>query len=174
VQQGVHAVKILRLLLFSACNRACEGCCNKQWDLDALPVCDDYHDYDMVLLTGGEPMLNPTLVAMTANRIRCQTMAPIILYTAKPERLPGVMPFLDGVTVTLHEQADVDPFLNVAHKLHGQGWSLRVNVFAGVEIGDVPGWEMKRDIEWIEDCPMPEGEVFMRLSDQPALRGVDF
>lgn len=166
-------MNILRLLMFSACNRACPGCCNKQWDLDALPVVTDYSNFDMVILTGGEPMLNPTLVAMTAGRIRAQTMAPVILYTAKPERLPSIMRWLDGVTVTLHEQADVDPFLDVAAQLTGEGHSLRVNVFAGVDVPEVPGWETKRNIEWIEDCPLPEGEVFMRLSDQPPLRGVD-
>ncbi len=164
-------MRILRLLLFSACNRACPGCCNNQWDLDALPVAADFRGYDMILLTGGEPMLNPRLVAATAHRIRCQTDASIILYTAKPERLPEVMPFLDGVTVTLHEQADVPTFRRAAAKLNG---SRRVNVFKGVNVPDMPGWTMKRNMEWIEDCPLPEGEVFMRLSDRDRNRRVDF
>lgn len=155
-------MRILRLLLLSACNRACPGCCNKQWDIATLPVVRDFRGYNMVILTGGEPMLNPSLVVGVTHHIRCQTTAPIILYTAKPEGLPLVMPYLDGVTVTLHEQADVAPFLALP-KLHG---SLRVNVFAGVEVGDVPGWQAKRNIEWIEDCPLPKDEVFMRLSDQ--------
>lgn len=162
---------ILRLLLFSSCNRSCAGCCNNDWDLNALPVAKDFRGYDMVILTGGEPMLNPRLVAATAHRIRCQTDAPIILYTAKPEQLPEVMPFLDGVTVTLHEQADVPTFRRAAAKLTG---SRRVNVFKDVNVPDIPGWEMKRDIEWIEDCPLPADEVFMRLSDQHRRDGVDF
>lgn len=159
---------ILRLLLFSSCNRTCPGCCNKQWDLDALPVATDFRGYDMVILTGGEPMLNPGLVVQVASKIRRST--PVILYTAMPQELPRVMSYLNGVTVTLHDQMDVAPFLALP-KLHG---SLRVNVFAGVNVPDVPGWEMKRDIEWIEDCPLPEGEVFMRLSDQHRRDGVDF
>ena len=152
-------MKILRLLLFSSCNRTCAGCCNKQWDLDALPVVDDFSGYGMVILTGGEPMLAPTLVATAALYIHTQTMAPIILYTARPEGLPGVMPYLDGVTVTLHDQMDVPPFLELP-KLNG---SLRVNVFKGVDVPDVPGWTMKRDMEWIENCPLPEDEVFLRF-----------
>lgn len=160
---------ILRLLLFDACNRKCLGCCNEQWNLDALPVATDFRGYDMVLLTGGEPMLHPTLVAMAADYIYSQTDVPIILYTAMPQMLPRVMPYLDGVTVTLHEQADVAPFLALP-KLHG---SLRVNVFAGIEVDDVPGWKMKRNVEWIEDCPLPEGEVFMRLFPPSPHRGVN-
>jgi hypothetical protein len=166
----MQAVKVLRLLLFSSCNRTCPGCCNNQWDLDALPVATDFRGYDMVVLTGGEPMLNPRLVVEVATTIRRQSFASIILYTAKPQKLPQVMLFLDGVTVTLHEQADVAPFLALP-KLRG---SRRVNVFAGVDVPDVPGWTMKRNMEWIEDCPLPEGEVFMRLSDQHRHRGIDF
>ena len=164
-------MKVLRLLLFSSCNRTCPGCCNNDWDLDALPVATDFRGYDMVILTGGEPMLAPSIVIQTASQIRLQTHAPIILYTAKPAGLPEVMPYLDGVTVTLHDQRDVVPFMVVARLLRG---SRRVNVFAGVKIGPVPGWKIKRNIEWIEDCPLPEGEVFMRLSDQHQLHGVDF
>lgn len=149
----------MRLLLFSACNRSCPGCCNNQWDLDALPVVEDFLDYDMVILTGGEPMLRPGFVAIAANYIQAQTDAPIILYTAKPEELPHVMRYLDGVTVTLHEQADVPPFLALP-KLRG---SLRVNVFKDVDVPDVPGWTMKRDVEWIKDYPLPENEVFLRF-----------
>lgn len=163
-------MKILRLLLFSSCNRACPGCCNKQWDLDALPVGDGYAGYDQIILTGGEPMLNPSLVMQTIRDIRQESSAAIILYTAKPERLPFVMPYLDGATVTLHEQADVAVF-RALPKMRG---SLRVNVFAGVDIGPVPGWKVKRNIEWIEDCPLPENEVFMRLSPRDRHRVVDF
>lgn len=157
----------LRLLLFSACNRSCVGCCNKDWDLDALPKVKNYRGYDEIILTGGEPMLNPGLVIETASQIRLQTHAPIILYTAKPERLPEVMPYLDGVTVTLHEPDDVAPFLTLPNPLLGAGFyrhcTKRLNVFAGVDVPDIYGWEIKRGIEWIKDCPLPDQEVFMRL-----------
>lgn len=49
----------LRLLFTKDCNRDCPGCCNKDWDLDHLPVCADFKPYDLVMITGGEPMLYP-------------------------------------------------------------------------------------------------------------------
>lgn len=155
---------ILRLLLWSACNRACEGCCNKQWDLDELPVVTEKEiaQADMIILTGGEPMLRPTRVLSTVSAIRHQAKpgTPIIMYTARMYQLPEVAYYLDGVTVTLHEQADVEPFMAVAPLLTG---SLRVNVFAGIETPPIPPqWQVKRDIEWIADCPLPPTEIFRR------------
>ena len=31
---------ILRLLLWEECNRTCQGCCNKDWDLSSLDAYD--------------------------------------------------------------------------------------------------------------------------------------
>ena len=65
--------KKLRLLLFETCNRSCEGCCNKDWDLTSLSVCTDYTPYREILLTGGEPLLQPELVVQAIREIREQT-----------------------------------------------------------------------------------------------------
>lgn len=46
-------MKKLRLLLHEECNRNCKGCCNKDWDLNALEIEDDFTDYDEILITGG-------------------------------------------------------------------------------------------------------------------------
>lgn len=156
---------ILRLLLWSACDRSCPGCCNGDWDVDNLPVVTEKEiaHADMILLTGGEPMLSPTRVLSYVNYLRAhasQSGTPIILYTAKPGRLPEMNYHLNGFTVTLHEQADVEPFLEIADEMTG---SLRVNVFKGVELPYIPpGWKAKAEIEWIPDCPLPTGEVFRR------------
>ena len=40
--------KKLRLLVTENCNRNCEGCCNKDWDLSSLEVCTSYKGYDEV------------------------------------------------------------------------------------------------------------------------------
>ena len=63
-KQGIRAaqpmsIDKLRLLLFEECNRSCPGCCNRDWDLQPLPVCYDLPPYRIILLTGGEPMLYP-------------------------------------------------------------------------------------------------------------------
>lgn len=163
-------MKKLRLLLFDTCNRSCAGCCNKGFDLPSLPVLRDFTSWDEVYLTGGEPMLNPALVFETICRFHAT--ARHYLYTAKVDDLPAVLSllgFLAGLTLTLHDQGDVAPFLALNERLLGSlnpRWSLRLNVFRGVTIPDGTNlslWKVKPDMVWVKDCPIPEGEVFMRL-----------
>lgn len=162
----------LRLLLLEKCNRTCKGCCNKEYDLHALPVCHDFSGYSEVLLTGGEPLLVPEVIRSTVDRIRLQNpTAPIILYTAWRENaseLIDMLAIVDGITLTLHTRKDVEPFLRLNKLLRFHGWSgksLRLNVFRGISLGDadVSAWSVKSGITWIKDLHLPEGEVFMRL-----------
>lgn len=165
--------KKLRLLLFSECNRLCEGCCNKQFDLDSLPIETDFTNYGLIMLTGGEPMLKPEFVIDAVKRIRKVNDCPIYLYTAKVDKIFDVfkvLDCLDGLTLTLHEVMDLADFyiLNqyiMHYKKKYSKKSFRLNVFKGIEINkDVfPLWKIKDNIEWIEDCPLPHNEVFKRL-----------
>jgi len=159
----------LRLLLFENCNRSCPKCVNKQHDLSALPEVESYEGYKEIMLTGGEPMLSPTVVKSVAKCTREQNPeAFIALYTAKIDKIADVLSVLeciDGLTVTLHTQADVDPFLALAEAVRGYKKSFRVNIFKGVVFhkADIGGWTVKTGIEWIDDCPLPAGEEFKRL-----------
>jgi pyruvate-formate lyase-activating enzyme len=167
----------LRLLLWNECNRRCRGCCNKDWDLDNLPIVQSFSGYDMIMLTGGEVMLYPEKVEAVVAAIRCATDVQIIVYTAKSDPAKALLDVLeraDGLTLTLHAQKDVKPFaafqdaledaLRYNHKL--QNKSLRLNVFKGVDITGVSvrGWKLQRDMVWVKNCPLPKNEVFMRLS----------
>jgi len=165
-------MKILRLLLFSECNRACVGCCNSQWDLQSLPVNDSFREYDQIILTGGEPMLHPDIVVNTCIEIRRETNVPIFMYTAKIDRpleIIALFNWLDGITVTLHEHYDIIDFMklqNYLERFYTDNKSLRLNVFDNVSIKgiDTYGWEVKSGIQWIPNCPLPENEVFKRLT----------
>ncbi len=164
-------MKKLRLLLFEECDRRCPGCCNKDWDLNKLPVVRSYKGYDIISLTGGEPLLLPLLVKNTIIKIRRETNALIYLYTTRTAPITDFLHMLyhvDGICVTLHEQTDVPPFLVLNDELYfalPDGKSMRLNIFKGIDIGknDISKWKVKRDIEWIKNCPLPEDEVFMRL-----------
>lgn len=167
-------MKKLRLLLREECDRSCKGCCNKDWSLSDLPIATDFRGYDLIMLTGGEPMLDAKHVIDTANRIRdVNFTTEIVLYTAKTNRpleLIGLLVFLDGVTITLHEQKDVKLFdeFNQLYMNTGIPYcprNHRLNVFCGVDISgiDTEGWQVKKDIEWIKNCPLPEDEQFLRL-----------
>ncbi len=124
-------------------------------------------------------MLDPALILNTVRDIRAQSHARIYLYTAMLTNTPDVLAILDivdGLTVTLHEQQDLQDFkilnawlaatnvnqesLLLSHK------SLRLNVFRGIDLGrvDLSRWRVKTDIVWIKDCPLPQDEVFKRLS----------
>jgi hypothetical protein len=161
----------LRLLITESCDRDCAGCCNKQWDLAGLEVETDFSQYDEILLTGGEPMLNPDKVIKLAKRIRDESAAKIYVYTAKVDDIRATLDVLrvtDGITLTLHEQSDVPDFFRLSETLFMigpiEGKSLRLNIFKGISVS-VPMryWQVKDDIEWIKDCPLPKDEVFKRL-----------
>lgn len=115
-------------------------------------------------------MLKPGLVKGVAQKcMRENPSATVIMYTAKadePEEFLCTLSYLDGVTLTLHEQKDVLDFVKLQSRCLFRDKSLRLNVFAGVDLGgiDTWPWKVKDDIEWLKDCPLPENEVFMRLS----------
>ena len=164
-------VKILRLLITDKCLRNCKDCCNKQWNLRKLPVENDYSKYSEILLTGGEPLLFPYSVIKVIGEIRNFTQGTkIYLYTAMVEnanKVLMVLDFLDGLTVTLHEQKDVEYFSKLNDLLQCNNYSkksLRLNIFSGVDIGKInlSCWKVKKDIVWIENCPLPKNEVFKR------------
>jgi hypothetical protein len=73
----------------------------------------------------------------------------------------------DGLTVTLHTQQDVAKFKAFDRYILPpvrRRKSLRLNIFKGVDLkGYKPeGWVIKDGIEWIKNCPLPEGETLMR------------
>jgi len=169
----------LRLLLFKKCNRKCIKCCNKGWDLDTLETNNSYKGYSEILLTGGEPLLEPDLIQQIAIRIRVENKdAPIYVYTAKGDNIDDmikVMSCVDGITFTLHEQKDVKPFiklndfmekfLHLFDYLGKRKKQLRLNIFEGVDVGDIDLklWKVKPNMKWIKNCPLPKDEVFKKL-----------
>ena len=120
-------------------------------------------------------MLYPGLVSRIIQNIRLHNrMADLIMYTAdcsQPTWLLDLLFRLDGLTVTLHEQSDILPFITFT-KIVGESEvlarlpdkSLRVNIFDGIDLPSIPDiWKVKSGIRWIKNCPLPPGEVLMRL-----------
>lgn len=155
---------ICRLLLFKNCNRNCELCCNKQFDLESLPICKSYTPYSEVILTGGEPLINPSKVHEAITKVRKTYGGKIYLYTAKTDNikeLSKIADRIDGLTVTLHEESDIENFERFARS-YKKKRSFKLCVFEDVPFRNPPlGWNMKL-IKWLEDCPLPPNEVFMR------------
>lgn len=164
----------LRLILWEDCPRSCPGCCNNDFDIQGLPKISfyDLYSYDEIFLTGGEPMMHPDRLLEMLYVIATCSDAEIYVYTAKIDDLLAVVGILhacDGLTVTLHEQEDVKAFLKLnafVNTFNMLEKSLRLNVFEGVKLPIPPYememWKVKKDIKWIKDCPLPEGETLMR------------
>lgn len=174
----------IRLLLTEQCNRFCPDCCNQkpQHDLDNLPQFNLHAAVNATSITisGGEPMLDPLELMYAARTI--QQVNPdclIYLYTAKtrpPAPLIAVLDYFHGVTITLHEPKDVKDFSNFLDWMNFRpGWkygkSLRLNYFPeeGIVLDELYAkhksqlqhWIVE-ELEWLDDCPLPENETFMR------------
>jgi len=165
-------MKTLRLLLWEECPRNCSGCCNKDWDLKTLPCVRvaDYVGYDEIILTGGEPMLYPCKLLQIIHALRSWSEAKLYLYTAQCQpALLSMLHYVDGLTVTLHEQSDVanfDLFNSFRREMfdkYGKK-SLRLNIFKGIDTSELnlEDWQVKDNMEWIKNCPLPENETFAR------------
>lgn len=172
----------LRLLVTTDCPNHCPMCCNNQFDFDKLKRVEHF-DYDEIMITGGEPLLFPNKVAELARAIKTtnsilypQEKTPkIYVYTSVASYLPikHVLNAADGIVLTPHSQEDVRKFLNLNRvmgvylRINKTHPSLRLNLFKNIkamlpEDIDLSLWQVK-DMEWIKDCPVPQGEDFRRL-----------
>lgn len=175
----------LRLLVTKQCPRQCPGCCNNNWDLDSLQPFtsdnmwnDEYDEWDEIIFTGGEPLMHPEELNHVMAEFWEAYETTFYLYTADSYGLLidwfKITQWLDGVTLTLHDAKDVFEFglLNgFLHVMHKRGrlkdLSLRLNSFVHHGLlahEDLSFWDVRHNMEWIENCPLPEGEVFMRLA----------
>lgn len=173
--------KKLRLVVTEKCHSKCPMCYNNRFDLKTIPVVDRF-DYDEISITGGEPMLYPDKVADIADTLR--KAAKIIganpkiwLYTSKlnPMTFTMIAKYIDGVCYTPHNDAEVAMFKAVNRMLlrneawiDKEGFSLRLNLFyeqaQALKKENLSLWKVKNMV-WIKDCPIPEGEDFRRISN---------
>lgn len=173
----------LRLLMTTMCHNSCPKCCNKQYDMSKVPVLDRF-DYDEVCITGGEPMLNPPKVRRLATMFKMAAGAmgkdvKVYLYTARIDpatlyNMVVIMRILDGVVVTPHSADDIKEFKYLNWRLNEMDLmevpdlcSLRLNLFSDVKEKlrgeNLSYWKVK-DMEWLDDCPVPEGEDFRKIA----------
>lgn len=182
--------KKLRLLVTAKCHNKCPMCCNNQFDFEKIPVVDRL-DYDEISITGGEPLLpgvssSTTWLAYGIKNVFYTLGIPapkLYLYTAWIDyrTLRNCSYDFDGICLTLHSKLDVTKFVemndimlgNKRYKYNDRGFdpdcSLRLNLFADMKALlpkdiDLSLWKVK-DIEWVKDCPVPEGEDFRRIKE---------
>ena len=170
--------KKLRLLVTQECPNHCPMCCNNSWDFSKLPVVDRWN-YEEIMITGGEPLLYPAYVSRLIRSIReiqkvMGIECKIYLYTSRALPIVGGLLYeVDGIVYIPHSKADIREFLRVNTVLlytpPMSNISLRLNLFNNMrslipEDTDLHRWKVK-DIKWIKDCPVPEGEDFRRIAE---------
>lgn len=174
----------LRLLVTEKCHNNCPMCCNKQFDLKGLPVVDRW-DYDEIMITGGEPLasnkcasyLMDLILGIRATWKACGWNGKIYLYTStrRADLVIKIIPYLDGIVYTPHNRRELHTFMQFAPSMSFRrkvtDQSLRLNLFKEMVDAAVTGygghlikkmWQIK-PMEWVPNCPLPEGEDFRRI-----------
>ena len=165
----MYNITKVRLLFTNDCNRRCAGCCNRNWTGEPAVEMSiaELREYDEIYITGGEPMLYPKELKKLITELRTKDNK-IFLYTALPypkKTFMALVKILDGASVTLHSYADRRKFMNeLYHMIPFPKKSMRLNAFAGQKMPFRNGSKWKyRQMTWIIDAPLPDGEVFAKL-----------
>lgn len=173
----------LRLLVTTECPNKCPMCCNNSWDFSKLPKVEHF-DYDEIMITGGEPLLFEDKMGKLIDAIKAihpvlypeEQEPKVYVYTSMCSmyKLANIWN-ADGFVLTPHSKKDVEFFIHTnefllkSRLLKDNPKSLRLNLFKDIkemlpEDIDLSLWKVK-DMEWIEDCPVPQGEDFRRLPE---------
>ena len=101
-----------RVLITEDCNRGCSGCCNTYSDIMShAQYIDNLMDLPQelggIMITGGEPMLNPERTQRIVEELRGRyPSSKLYLYSALyHDNLENILPILDGFHYTIHEGA---------------------------------------------------------------------
>ncbi len=161
-------MKSARLITTYQCEKNCAGCCNKNWKYEPptpIKSVEELKGFDEVLVTGGEPLLFPgKLEYLLEDLVALDRPPRIIVYSTVPDytALYKLLYLVDGVTITLHDNGDVERFNGNYGLLSGM---CRVNVFykdITVPVKFVNKVSYKH-VEWIKDYPLPPNEKLFRL-----------
>ena len=175
--------KIIHLYLLNRCTHKCTLCCNKQYDIDKIPVVtvEELKYADTICFTGGEPFLLENIDDFAgAVKLQYPNITNIYVYTCGDSLLRWMttdiitymgMQYIDGVSISPKNKYDAEcvnklfsDFLK--HDLKGLK-SNRVYVFPEVKeyldtsLIDLPNTEVI-DRTWQEDFKAASG-IFRRL-----------
>ena len=167
-----------RLILTFDCPRRCPNCANTQiQDLDAVPRIDSIEaldDYDEVILTGGEPMLDAGATVSFAQGLKERKQDRIVYAYAAlwSPFIRGLLRVVDGLHYTIHTpttSADIEGLVSVEREVavarrRRPELSCRLYVQADVSV-PVPItpslWTRVEIAPFKEDCPVPADETLL-------------
>ena len=167
----------LRLVTTNICPRKCELCSNKNNNHPPIVTIEEANKYDMVILTGGEPMMYPDNMVKLLDELGGTKVVIYTAYIHDPFQTRRVLfqPNVVGVTFTIHDNKGLDDFhlfdqcvRQVIDKIPFRKLSLHLNIFPSditqFKAMDFSLWRVKM-IDWIVDCPLPSDEDFGIISN---------
>lgn len=161
------------IMVTSLCDRDCQYCCNKQYDLNSIPYItkEELDQMKHVYITGGEPFAysNPCEIAMHL-RHGHENIESVIVYTNAMELAyyllrDGLIFCIDGVTVSIKNHTDKHSFENCIAK-DPQILRLpsnRLYVFPGFENMECPPQFTKMKREWQKNFVPAPNCIFRKL-----------
>lgn len=170
--------KIIHLLINTECGHNCKYCCNKQYNIDEIPVVTvgELKYADTVCLTGGEPFF--TNVDDLACRIKFEysNIKNIYVYTSGRALAiylweDGNLQNIDGVNISPKDMDDVQFIETLARQqsLKTEIDKLRSNriyIFPEMQDRGIESWNFENTEiiyrEWQEEFK-PNGGIFRRL-----------
>lgn len=163
--------KTARVIVTYRCDRNCPGCCNsKPHDVRLIVSHKGLMEYDEIVITGGEPLLEPVALMQFIKKLKRQNrFAKIFLYTARTDadKHKKIIGLLDGMTVTLHAECTDDDIRNLKYmsdNLDGEPLDLRLfvdkRVYKKYDLRNInfEAWDIVRKLKWKEECSPADNE----------------
>jgi len=170
----------IRLIITKDCPNSCPKCCNKKLDFNSIPIIKNYN-CDELIITGGEPLGRNILKTVSLlnylKYVDTDSKRKIFVYTTDLFQFSEIIHLVDGITLTIHNNVDMKNFIcwNEYEKLTMYHFneiikdkSLRLYIFKDVIIPenlDLSDWDVRKNLEWNEDCPIPEDETLLRTKN---------
>ena len=160
------------IMVTPLCDRDCQWCCNKQYDLNSIPYIteDELSRMKHIYLTGGEPFAysNPNAIARKL-KTRYANIEQVIVYSNAFELWEylangGQTSSIDGVTISIKSDRDISSFACcTAHRRLMNLPKNRLYVFPGYEDVECPAWIEKIPRVWQEEFMAAPNCIFRRL-----------
>lgn len=165
-----------RVIVTYRCDRHCPGCCNTQpQDVKTIHLIEELKDYEEIVVTGGEPLLEPELLIFFIKKLRKQNKnVKVFLYTAclDVQQYKKIAGEFDGITVTLHAECNDNDILKLKDLSEwiSEDGIMRLfidqRVYNKYDLSniDLSEWNVIRKLEWKENCKPAPNEDLLFLS----------
>lgn len=165
-----------RIIYTTKCNRNCKGCCNESLNFKELKSITDIEklkEYETIILTGGEPLLDVRQFNIDAKWIESVTGKKVIVQSAWWPKVKvaghSILFNIKGITYTLHDNPSLEDMIrlrmlieNLSESWHNRTARLNIDkrVYNTHDLSnlDLTVFDEVRKMEWKEECPLPENE----------------